>query len=30
MPYDFAWAVKDDASSNDYAHQEKSDGEVVL
>ncbi|KAI9561671.1 hypothetical protein GHT06_012631 [Daphnia sinensis] len=26
MPYEFAWAVKDDASYNDYAHQESSDG----
>ena len=29
MPYDFSWAVKDEPSNNDYAHQEKSDGEVV-
>lgn len=28
MPYDFAWAVKDEPSKNDYSHQEKSDGEV--
>ena len=29
MPYDFSWAVKDEPSQNDYAHEEKSDGEVV-
>lgn len=26
MPYNFAWAVKDDYTYNDYAHQESSDG----
>ncbi|KAK2714303.1 hypothetical protein QYM36_008757 [Artemia franciscana] len=26
MPYDFAWAVKDDYTYNDYNHQETSDG----
>ena len=25
MPYSYAWAVKDDASYNDFAHQETSD-----
>ena len=25
MPYSFAWAVKDDPSYNDYAHQETGD-----
>jgi hypothetical protein len=25
MPYNFAWAVKDDYTYNDYAHQESSD-----
>ena len=25
MPYNFAWAVKDEASYNDYAHQQASD-----
>ncbi|KAK2714047.1 cuticle protein 7-like [Artemia franciscana] len=25
-PYDFAWAVKDDYTYNDYSHQESSDG----
>ncbi len=29
MPYDFAWAVKDEESKNDYAHDEKSDGKVT-
>ncbi len=29
MPYNFAWAVKDEPSYNDYAHSEKSDGNVV-
>jgi len=29
MPYEFAWAVKDEPSYNDYAHSEKSDGNVV-
>ena len=29
QPYNFAWAVKDDASYNDYAHQESSDGKAV-
>jgi Insect cuticle protein len=26
MPYNFAWAVKDQSSYNDYAHQEAADG----
>ncbi|XP_046463063.1 cuticle protein 19-like isoform X2 [Daphnia pulex] len=26
MPYNFAWAVKDQQSYNDYAHQENADG----
>ncbi|EFX71664.1 hypothetical protein DAPPUDRAFT_111503 [Daphnia pulex] len=26
MPYNFAWAVKDQPSYNDYAHQETADG----
>ena len=26
MPYNFAWAVKDQPSYNDYSHQESSDG----
>ena len=25
MPYNYAWAVKDDYTYNDYAHQESSD-----
>ena len=25
MPYNFAWAVKDDYTYNDYAHQETAD-----
>jgi len=25
VPYNFAWAVKDDYNSNDYGHQEASD-----
>ena len=25
MPYNFAWAVKDEPSYNDYAHQQASD-----
>ncbi|XP_046656937.1 cuticle protein 18.6-like isoform X2 [Daphnia pulicaria] len=29
MPYNFAWGVKDDASYNNYAHSESSDGNVV-
>ncbi|KAK4010007.1 pro-resilin [Daphnia magna] len=29
MPYAFAWAVKDEPSSNDYAHQQESDGKVT-
>ena len=29
MPYEFAWAVKDEPSYNDYAHQQKSDGKVT-
>ena len=29
MPYEFAWAVKDEPSYNDYAHSEKNDGKVV-
>ncbi|XP_046440974.1 cuticle protein 19-like [Daphnia pulex] len=30
MPYDFAWAVKDDYTYNDYAHQETSDGKGAV
>ena len=26
MPYDFAYAVKDDYTGNDFGHEEKSDG----
>ena len=26
VPYNFAWAVKDDYTYNDYGHQETSDG----
>ncbi len=26
MPYNFAWAVKDQPSYNDYTHQESGDG----
>lgn len=26
MPYNFAWAVKDDYTYNDYGHQENNDG----
>ena len=29
MPYDFAWAVKDESSYNDYSHQAKSDGKLT-
>jgi len=29
MPYNFAWGVKDDASYNNFAHSENSDGNVV-
>ncbi len=29
MPYSFAWDVKDDASYNNFAHSENSDGKVV-
>ena len=29
MPYNFAYAVKDKPSLNDFGHQESSDGEVV-
>ena len=29
MPYDFAYAVKDEPSYNDFGHQETSDGKVV-
>ncbi|XP_071534970.1 larval cuticle protein A2B-like [Panulirus ornatus] len=29
MPYEFAYAVKDDYSGNDFAHDEKSDGTVT-
>merc|ERR1712168_1590428 len=29
MPFDFAYAVKDDYSGNDFAHDENSDGDVT-
>ena len=29
MPYDFAWAVKDEPSYNDYSHQERNDGKAT-
>ncbi|XP_042242273.1 cuticle protein 19-like [Homarus americanus] len=29
MPFDFAYAVKDDYTGNDFAHDEKSDGTVT-
>ncbi|XP_068208653.1 cuticle protein 19-like [Palaemon carinicauda] len=29
MPYDFAYAVKDDYTGNDFGHSESSDGNVV-
>ena len=29
MPYELEWAVKDEESANDFAHQESSDGNVV-
>ena len=29
MPYDFAYTVYDQLSGNDYAHQERTDGQVV-
>ncbi|XP_071552816.1 cuticle protein 19-like [Panulirus ornatus] len=29
MPYDFAYAVKDDYTSNDFAHDENSDGSLT-
>ena len=28
MPFEYAWAVKDEPSYNDYSHQTKSDGQV--
>ena len=30
MPYEFAWEVKDEPTKNDYAHEAKSDGKVVI
>lgn len=30
MPYDFAYAVKDEPSYNDFGHQETSDGKTVI
>ena len=29
MPFDFAYAVKDEYSGNDFGHDETSDGEVT-
>ncbi|XP_076064416.1 cuticle protein 19-like [Oratosquilla oratoria] len=29
MPFEFAYAVKDDYSGNDFSHDEKSDGDVT-
>ncbi|KAK7077147.1 hypothetical protein SK128_001583 [Halocaridina rubra] len=29
MPYNFAYAVKDDYTGNDFGHDENSDGQVV-
>ena len=29
MPYNFEWSVLDEASKNDYAHEENSDGQLV-
>ena len=29
MPYEFAYAVKDEPTYNDFGHQESSDGKVV-
>ncbi|XP_042855737.1 cuticle protein 19-like [Penaeus japonicus] len=29
MPFDFAYAVKDDYTGNDFAHDETSDGKVT-
>ncbi|KAK3850254.1 hypothetical protein Pcinc_043029 [Petrolisthes cinctipes] len=29
MPYDFAYAVKDDYTGNDFGHEESSDGNVA-
>ena len=29
MPFNFAWAVKDEPSYNDYSHQTSSDGKVT-
>ena len=29
MPFKFAWAVKDEPSYNDFAHQSESDGKVT-
>ncbi|XP_068217611.1 cuticle protein 18.6-like [Palaemon carinicauda] len=29
MPFDFAYAVKDDSTGNDFAHDESSDGQVT-
>ncbi|XP_064087364.1 cuticle protein 19-like [Macrobrachium nipponense] len=29
MPFEFAYAVKDDYTGNDFAHNEKSDGHVT-
>jgi len=30
MPYDFAYAVKDEPSYNHFGHQETSDGKTVI
>lgn len=29
MPHSFAWSVKDEATNNDYSHQQESDGKVT-
>lgn len=29
MPFDFAWAVQDAPTANDYSHRANSDGNVV-
>ena len=30
MPFEYAWAVKDEPSYNDYSNQTKSDGKVEI
>jgi len=30
MPFSFDWAIKDEASKNDFAHEATSDGKTVI